>query len=896
MPQPDTLQLDVDAWLPRFGLSSFRPGQRDVISAVMADEDCLCVMPTGGGKSLCYQLPAIARPGLTLVVSPLIALMKDQVDQLQALGLRATFVNSTLSPAEQQARLHQLSQGAYDLVYVVPERFRSPRFVEAVRAAGLQLLAIDEAHCISEWGHDFRPDYARLGRFRRLLGDPPTIALTATATDAVRQDIIAQLTLREPRIFITGFARHNLHYAIQHHSSARRKDEALIAFLAANRGSGIVYASTRKRCEELAELIRLRTGRTSGAYHAGMTSEERHAAQDAFMQGASEIVVATTAFGMGIDKADVRFVVHYNLPGSLEGYYQEAGRAGRDGQPARCLMLFSAGDWKIQEFFIESAYPSREVVSRVYEFLRAMDADPIELTQQEIKESLSLPIGSDGIGTCEQLLEKAGVLERLEPYQNMAIVRIDSNLPTLVDLLPRQAKVQRRVMQAIERLVGGRRYELVYFNPRELLAETELEATALSRTLRELRQLKSLDYIPPFRGRAVHLLDRTKKFSELDIDFQLLDERKAAEYQKLRQVIDFAQGRQCRQAAILDYFGEAGSQPCGHCDNCTPGKAPAAAAVQAGVPSDGHLLQVARMALAGVARSRGRFGKHLIAQMLCGSTSAKITRCGLQKLSTYGLLKPLKQTEVAELLDCLLAGGWLEQVGLENHRPLMQLSEEGQRLMNHPDGSGRLPSFPPALVGRMRQVKVAGAEPQKQPEPQRPPLADKPPPPATERSAPPTASKPPDEHRQTAEPELPRPAPAVEVPAAPLPVAPSPVAASQPTHYWTWRLLSTGFSVDDCAAARGLEREVVLDHALRAIDSGWRVEARWFLSGEQIAALERVVGPGEPQRLRPLLSQLPHDVRYEELQLYLKCRRAAANLPENLAESKKSPQCGTIPA
>ncbi|HWC89893.1 MAG TPA: ATP-dependent DNA helicase RecQ, partial [Pirellulales bacterium] len=446
MPQPDTLQLDVDAWLPRFGLSSFRPGQRDVISAVMADEDCLCVMPTGGGKSLCYQLPAIARPGLTLVVSPLIALMKDQVDQLQALGLRATFVNSTLSPAEQQARLQQLSQGAYDLMYVVPERFRSPRFVEAVRAAGLQLLAIDEAHCISEWGHDFRPDYARLGRFRRLLGDPPTIALTATATDAVRQDIIAQLALREPRIFITGFARHNLHYAIQHHSSARRKDEALIAFLAANRGSGIVYASTRKRCEELAELIRLRTGRTSGAYHAGMTSEERHAAQDAFMQGASEIVVATTAFGMGIDKADVRFVVHYNLPGSLEGYYQEAGRAGRDGQPARCLMLFSAGDWKIQEFFIESAYPSREIVSRVYEFLRAMDADPIELTQQEIKESLNLPIGSDGIGTCEQLLEKAGVLERLEPYQNMAIVRIDSNLPTLVDLLPRQAKVQRRVM------------------------------------------------------------------------------------------------------------------------------------------------------------------------------------------------------------------------------------------------------------------------------------------------------------------------------------------------------------------------------------------------------------------------------------------------------------------
>ncbi|HEY5315334.1 MAG TPA: RecQ family ATP-dependent DNA helicase, partial [Pirellulales bacterium] len=742
---------------------------------------------------------------------------------LQALGLRATLVNSTLSPAEQQARLQQLAQGAYDLVYVVPERFRSPRFVEAVRTAGLQLLAIDEAHCISEWGHDFRPDYARLGRFRRLLGDPTTIALTATATDAVRQDIIAQLALREPRIFITGFARHNLHYAIQHHSSIKRKDEALVAFLAANPGSGIVYASTRKRCEELAELIRLRTGRTSGAYHAGMTSDERHAAQDAFMRGSSEIVVATTAFGMGIDKADVRFVVHYNLPGSLEGYYQEAGRAGRDGQPARCLLLFTAGDWKIQEFFIESAYPSREVVARVYEFLRAMDADPIELTQQEIKESLNLSIGADGIGTCEQLLEKAGVLQRLEPYQNMAIARIDSNLPTLVDLLPRQAKVQRRVMQAIERLVGGRRYELVYFNPRELLGETELEAAALSRTLRELRQLKSFDYIPPFRGRAVHLLDRSKSFSQLDIDFQLLDERKAAEYQKLRQVIDFAQGRQCRQAAILDYFGESGSQPCGHCDNCTPAKASPAAA-QAGVPSDGHLLQVARMALAGVARSRGRFGKHLIAQMLCGSSSAKITRCGLQKLSTYGLLKPLKQTDVAELLDCLLAGGWLEQVGMENHRPLMQLSEEGQRLMGHPDPAARLPSFPAALVSRLRLVKVAGAEPQQQPE-RRPVVAPSPAvlpqprPAAADSGAAPARSKPPAEHAARTADYQPGEKPMVPAESASGAAATgSPAAASQPTHYWTWRMLSTGFSVDECAAARGLEHEVVLDHALRAIE------------------------------------------------------------------------------
>jgi ATP-dependent DNA helicase RecQ len=906
MPQTDALHPDIEAWLPRFGLSSFRAGQRDVISAIMAGQDCLCVMPTGGGKSLCYQLPAIARPGTALVVSPLIALMKDQVDQLQALGLRATFVNSTLSQAEQQGRLQQMAQGAYDLVYVVPERFRSPRFVEAVKAAGLTLLAIDEAHCISEWGHDFRPDYARLGRFRHMLGDPPTIALTATATDAVRRDIVQQLALREPRVFITGFARHNLHYAIQHHGSVKRKDDALIGFLAENRGSGIVYASTRKRCEELAELIHQRTGRTSGAYHAGMPSDQRHASQDAFMQGKSEIVVATTAFGMGIDKADVRFVIHYNLPGSLEGYYQEAGRAGRDGLPARCLLLFSTGDWRIQEFFIESAYPSREVVARVYEFLRSIEQDPIELTQQEIKEQLNLPIGADGIGTCEQLLDKAGVLQRLEPFQNMAIVRLDSDLPTLVDLLPRQAKVQRRVMQALERLVGRRRFEMVYFNPRELLAETELEGSALSRTLRELRQLKSFDYIPPFRGRAIHLLDTSKNFADLEIDFELLEKRKAAEYDKLRQVIGFAQGRQCRQVAILDYFGEAGSRPCGHCDNCGSGKVPAgtrpgggavssgseiggsagsgSAAERPAAASDGHLLEVTRMALAGVARSRGRFGKNLVALMLCGSKSARITRFGLQRLSTYGLLKPLKQTDVAELLDLLVAGGWLEQVG-ENDRPLVQLSEQGKQLMWHPEGTAGPPTFPAALAARLRLVNTAGAAPTKPREQSSRPAAMEPPKPAADAK----------QGRGVAERAVdrpPQPSPASTAGSAPV----QRQAASQATHYWTWRLLSTGFSVEECAAIRGLEREVVLDHTLRAIDDGWQVEAGWFLSGEQIAAIEQLVGPGEPQRLRPLLSQLPPQVRYEELQLYLKCRRTRAAGAENLTESKKSDQCGTIPA
>ncbi|HEX3871037.1 MAG TPA: RecQ family ATP-dependent DNA helicase [Pirellulales bacterium] len=862
-------EIVLESLLPKFGLSSFRPGQLDVIRSVVEGHDCLCVMPTGGGKSLCYQLPAIARPGVTLVVSPLIALMKDQVDQLHSLNLSATLINSTLSPAEQAERLDGLARGAYQLVYVVPERFRSPRFVDAVRSVRLNLLAIDEAHCISQWGHDFRPDYAKLGRFRQQLGNPPTIALTATATDAVRRDIVEQLSLRTPRTFITGFARPNLHYAVQCPTSAKRKDRMLIEFIQNTPGSGIIYASSRKRCEEVADLVASETGRSTGVYHAGMQNEDRRKAQDEFMSGRKEIVVATTAFGMGIDKADVRFVVHYNLPGSLEGYYQEAGRAGRDGLPAQCLLLFSYGDRRIQEFFIESRYPAREMVALVYDFLRGMDQDPIELTQQEIKERLNLPIGAEGVGACEQLLEKAGVLERLEPCENMALVRLDSDQPTLVDLLPPQARTQRRVMQALEQLVGNRRWELVYFNPRDLMAMTELDAPAVARTLRELRELKSFDYVPPFRGRSVHLLETRKPFSQLDLDFKVLEERKAAEYEKLNRVINMAQGPRCREQEILEYFGQTDSQPCGRCDNCQRPFTRSARPSERPSTSNAALVpgvcDAVRVALSGVARTRGRFGKIVIAQMLCGSRSTKVAKLNLQRLSTYGMLRCLKQDGVADLLSSLMDARCIEQFG-ENDRPRLRLTESGQEVMAGRMTLEHLP-LPAEVVEALRTFRAPGEAPdaKRQASPD-----------ASQEIETPTTEAPRVESPPEDGPNLP--------PAAPPAVAgvsspKSTTSTPRPSHYWTWRLLSSGFSVSDCQAIRGLDREVVLDHALRAIDSGWPVNVEWFLKPDQIETLDRIIGPTPPARIRPLLSKLPPGLRYEDVQLYLKCRPSELSRP-----------------
>ena len=340
-----------------FGYESFRPLQEDVVQAILDRRDAFVLMPTGGGKSLCYQLPALLMNGLTVVVSPLIALMKDQVDSLQLLGVPATFINSSLDSAEIGRRQAAVARGEVKLLYVAPERLATPGFLNLLANARVSLFAIDEAHCISEWGHDFRPEYRELRRVREQFPAVPLAAFTATATTRVHQDIVKQLGLETAASFRGSFNRANLFYEVR---PKRNADQQLVEYLKARGpGSGIVYCPSRKETDDVAEML-CATGFRAVAYHAGLTPNQRRERQDAFARDEADIVVATIAFGMGIDKADVRFVVHYDLPKNLEGYYQESGRAGRDGDPSDCILFFTAGDVAKHEYFIKQKHSEQE--------------------------------------------------------------------------------------------------------------------------------------------------------------------------------------------------------------------------------------------------------------------------------------------------------------------------------------------------------------------------------------------------------------------------------------------------------------------------------------------------------------------------------------------------------
>lgn len=396
-----------------FGFLGFRPGQIDAIQSILSGQHTLVVMPTGSGKSLIYQLAALHLPGITLVISPLIALMKDQVDSMKRRSIPAAFINSALSPGEQAAILKELAAGKYRLVYIAPERLRSAQFLNALQTQKIGLLVVDEAHCISEWGHDFRPDYLQIAKFRTSAGNPLTAALTATATPKVQEDIAALLHLPNTRRIITGFNRPNLELNVRYVSNAQNRLRALHGLLdERDDGAVIVYTGTRRDAEEVAEFVSAVVGARAQYYHGGLSADERTRIQEAFMAGDLPVIAATNAFGMGIDRPDVRQVIHFTMPGSLEAYYQEAGRAGRDQLPARATLLYSPEDRSLQEWFIENNTITVDDLRMLFNALRPVDKKSATITLDELSCLTGMHAVKIRVGLDE--LERAGAIERSE--------------------------------------------------------------------------------------------------------------------------------------------------------------------------------------------------------------------------------------------------------------------------------------------------------------------------------------------------------------------------------------------------------------------------------------------------------------------------------------------------
>lgn len=437
-----------------FNFDNFRPGQEAAVSALLDRRNLLVVMPTGAGKSLCYQLPALLNSGTSIVVSPLIALMKDQVETLQETGKAATFINSSLSASEQSSRVRDMRAGKFRLVYVAPERFRSQAFLSALDGVTVDLFVVDEAHCISHWGHDFRPDYMTLKNVIAQLSQPPVAALTATATLKVQDDIIQQLGLQKCERIVTGFNRPNLSFEVEYTPDDNSKLGMLKQLLADKKDSAIVYAATRREAEEVAEFIRVTCKIKTDFYHAGLEASERSRIQDSFMNDETSVIVATNAFGMGVDKPDIRTVIHYNLPGTLEAYYQEAGRAGRDGLPARALLLYASKDLELQNWFIENSFPTREELELIYLVLKNIADDGRVRTNPGYLQKTTQLYETKVRVSLAELVKAQGLVDLGDEANNMNFKIMPLKQANLVPILQ---EIKRRLQykyQQLEQMIG----------------------------------------------------------------------------------------------------------------------------------------------------------------------------------------------------------------------------------------------------------------------------------------------------------------------------------------------------------------------------------------------------------------------------------------------------------
>ncbi len=558
-----------------WGFPSFRLGQDKVIQAVLDGKNTMVLFPTGGGKSLCYQVPATVLDGLTIVISPLVALMQDQVEQLNDRGISATFVNSTISSWEIEQRFANARNGMYDLLYCSPERLETTLWEAEMSKLNIDLIAIDEAHCISEWGHDFRPSYRKIRPALEDIADEVTwIALTATATPEVRDDIQKSLGLKDAVIVSKGFDRPNLKWWVV---ETQKKDQKLFKAVqqASPKGSGLIYGGTRRNCEQLSQKIERKLGIKTKAYHAGVDSADRQQIQQEWIDGTTPLVVATNAFGMGIDKSDCRYVIHYEMPYSLESYYQEAGRAGRDGEESFPILLFKESDATIAEKRIKDSYPGKEELQKVYDVL----CDELNLavgSEMEEREEVSVQalqkrsgLSNRKVHTALDVLGQLGIIEMVEhisPQIGVHFIVSQDYIHDKISGLANQQKAE--FLDILFRQFGGEAFgKMKYLEFDYIQRKLGVSANAVKKGL---QVLQDRDHILKYEsiGELPLIKLMEERQSNLSLSTAELEKHRDNLLQKLEYMIGYISTENCREVYIRHYFGEEDIKPCGHCDNC----------------------------------------------------------------------------------------------------------------------------------------------------------------------------------------------------------------------------------------------------------------------------------------------------------------------------------------
>lgn len=571
----DLFQQAKQKLVTYWGYDSFRPGQDNAIRSVLEGKDTLVLFPTGGGKSLCYQVPATVLDGLTLVVSPLVALMQDQVKHLNDRKIPATFINSSLLSWEVEQRLVNARNGMYKLLYCAPERLKTHLFQAEIEQLNLKLIAVDEAHCISEWGHDFRPSYREIRpSLEPVAGSIAWIALTATATPEVRDDIIQNLRFEEPNVISKGFERPNLKWWVVR---SEKKEEKLLQSVkrGAEKGSGLIYGGTRRNCEELAAMIGQRLGVPAKAYHAGIENDRRKQVQEEWISGELPLVTATNAFGMGIDKADCRYVIHFEMPYSLEAYYQQAGRAGRDGRESYPVLLFKPSDAVKAEKRLKDSYPGRDQLQKLYDALcdelNLAVGSEMQAAEQISVESLKKRSGLPKriVKSSLKVLDQLGIIQLIEHVMPQIAIRFlasEDHVRNLIDEMDNKEKAA--FLDTIFRQFGREAFAGLKYLELDYL-QRKLDTTR-NGVVKGLQVLQNHDQILQFEATGeiplVRLIE--ERVSKLPFGKKELEGHRNNLLQKLKYITGYVQTTGCREVYLRTYFGDEEAAPCGHCDNC----------------------------------------------------------------------------------------------------------------------------------------------------------------------------------------------------------------------------------------------------------------------------------------------------------------------------------------